>query len=241
MTLPSWASPRADPGARLGQGERLPVPQVRRRRHRARPRDAQHRRSDGDQRAVLDRLRQEPARRRHVVLPTSGKIFVSVADAAQGAMSIWPGGWSRWASSCSPPKARRPAWKRRHPGERVKKIAEGHPNLLDYMIDGEVQLVINTPSGKGARTDEGRIRAAAVQHGVPCITTIQAAEAAVKAMEALRDVSRSRAWTASPLLSGSLFGGFRPSAVSSRVLQSRMSRRQKAASFACGLSSFSRN
>jgi carbamoyl-phosphate synthase large subunit len=55
------------------------------------------------------------------------------------------------------------------------------------MIDGRVKLVLNTPSGKGARTDEGRIRAAAVQHGVPCITTIQAAEAAVRAMEALRE------------------------------------------------------
>ncbi|MBM4002753.1 MAG: carbamoyl-phosphate synthase large subunit [Planctomycetes bacterium] len=69
----------------------------------------------------------------------------------------------------------------------VKKVAEGRPNLLDYLNDGVVALVINTPSGKGARTDEGRIRAATVQCGVPCITTIQAAEAAVLAMEALRD------------------------------------------------------
>jgi carbamoyl-phosphate synthase large subunit len=72
--------------------------------------------------------------------------------------------------------------------ETVKKLAEGHPNLLDYLIDERVSLIINTPSGKGARTDEGRIRAAAVQSGVPCITTIQAAEAAVVAMEALREV-----------------------------------------------------
>jgi carbamoyl-phosphate synthase large subunit len=72
------------------------------------------------------------------------------------------------------------------PVERVKKIAEGHPNLIDYLIDGKIGLVMNTPSGKGARTDEGRIRAAAVQHGVSCITTVQAAEAAVMAMEALR-------------------------------------------------------
>jgi carbamoyl-phosphate synthase large subunit len=72
------------------------------------------------------------------------------------------------------------------PVERVKKIAEGHPNLIDYMIDGKIGLVMNTPSGKGARTDEGRIRAAAVQHGVSCITTVQAAEAVVRAMEALR-------------------------------------------------------
>jgi carbamoyl-phosphate synthase large subunit len=73
------------------------------------------------------------------------------------------------------------------PVERVKKIAEGHPNLIDHLKNGAVALVLNTPSGKGARTDEGRIRAHAVQAGVPCITTIQAAEAAVKAMEALRE------------------------------------------------------
>jgi carbamoyl-phosphate synthase large subunit len=70
---------------------------------------------------------------------------------------------------------------------RIKKIQEGHPNLLDYMTDGQVALVMNTPVGKGARTDEGRIRAAAVAAGVPCLTTIEAATAAVKAMEALRE------------------------------------------------------
>ena len=72
------------------------------------------------------------------------------------------------------------------PVTRVKKIADGHPNLIDYLKNEDVSLIINTPSGKGARTDEGRIRAAAVQNGVPCITTLAAAEAAIKAMEALR-------------------------------------------------------
>ena len=55
------------------------------------------------------------------------------------------------------------------------------------MIDGDLQLVMNTPSGKGARTDEGSIRAAAVSHGIPCLTTFQPADAAVGAMEAMRD------------------------------------------------------
>jgi len=73
------------------------------------------------------------------------------------------------------------------PVTRVKKIVEGNPNLLDYLKNGEVQLILNTPSGKGARTDEGKIRAAAVQAGVPCITTLAAAEAAAGAMAALRD------------------------------------------------------
>jgi carbamoyl-phosphate synthase large subunit len=47
--------------------------------------------------------------------------------------------------------------------------------------------VINTPSGQGARTDEGKIRAAAVAHRVTCITTLAAAHAAVAACRALRD------------------------------------------------------
>ena len=43
--------------------------------------------------------------------------------------------------------------------EEVPKIQEGRPNLIDYMKNEQVALVINTPSGKGARTDEGKIRA----------------------------------------------------------------------------------
>ena len=72
------------------------------------------------------------------------------------------------------------------PVEPMRKLQEGHPNLLDYLIDGRVHLIFNTPRGKGARTDEGRIRAASVQYGVPCITTLPAAEACVRAMEAMR-------------------------------------------------------
>ncbi len=59
-------------------------------------------------------------------------------------------------------------------------------NVLGYNLYGDLCLIMNTPSGEGARTDEGRIRAAAVSHGIPCITTLQAADAAVLAMEALR-------------------------------------------------------
>ena len=69
----------------------------------------------------------------------------------------------------------------------VRKIHEGRPNLLDHLANGTIALIVNTPSGKGARTDEGRIRAAAVSHGVPCITTIAGAKAAVAAMERLRE------------------------------------------------------
>ena len=68
--------------------------------------------------------------------------------------------------------------------ETVRKLQEGRPNLLDRMADGDVQFIFNTPSGKGARTDEGKIRAAAVSYGVPCVTTVPGCLAVVRALEA---------------------------------------------------------
>ncbi len=123
-----------------------------------------------------------------VVLPDKGKIFISVSARHKDhvvalARRLADLGYELIATEGTARRLQEAGIE----VQRVKKIAEGHPNLIDYMIDGEIALVMNTPSGKGARTDEGRIRAAAVQHGVPCITTIQAAEAAVVAMEALRE------------------------------------------------------
>ena len=123
-----------------------------------------------------------------VVLPEQGNIFVSVAERHKPlvpnlARRLHELGFQLMATSGTAKVLDEAGI----PVHRVKKLVEGHPNLIDYLIDGKVALIINTPSGKGARTDEGRIRAAAVQHGVPSITTLQAAEAAVLAMEALRE------------------------------------------------------
>jgi len=122
------------------------------------------------------------------VLPTSGKIFLSVSNrdkdaavdiarrlAALGHEIVATEGTAQRLDAAGIRVT------------RVRKLSEGRPNVLDFLNDRQIGLVINTPSGKGARTDEGRIRAAAVQLGVSCITTLQAAEAAVKAMEALRE------------------------------------------------------
>jgi carbamoyl-phosphate synthase large subunit len=79
--------------------------------------------------------------------------------------------------------------------EEVSKLQQGRPNLIDYMKNKEIALIVNTPSGKGARTDEGKIRSAAVANGVTCITTLSAAHAAVEACRA----SRQRPWTVSAL------------------------------------------
>jgi len=68
----------------------------------------------------------------------------------------------------------------------VHKIAEGlRPNVLDVVKNRQVKLIVNTPSGRGARTDEGRIRAAAVLLNIPVITTMSGAAAVTLALEAL--------------------------------------------------------
>ncbi len=67
----------------------------------------------------------------------------------------------------------------------VKKIHEGRPNILDVIKDGQIQLVINTPSGRLPRADEVQIRSAASLLGIPCITTIAGAQASVNGIAAL--------------------------------------------------------
>ena len=69
----------------------------------------------------------------------------------------------------------------------IRKISEGaRPNIVDRLANGEIDLIINTPTRTGADTDEGRIRAMAVRSQVPMITTITGAMAAVRAIAALR-------------------------------------------------------
>jgi carbamoyl-phosphate synthase large subunit len=120
-------------------------------------------------------------------LPLSGSVFLSVADrdkpdAVRIARGLAELGY-RIVSTRGTAQALRAAGIQ---VEEVLKLQEGRPNLIDYMKNRQIALVINTPSGRGARTDEGRIRAAAVAHGVTCITTLAAALAAVDACRALR-------------------------------------------------------
>ncbi len=122
------------------------------------------------------------------VLPCEGNIFVSVADRGKSAIvdlarRLVSMGFSLLTTEGTAGVLEQAGID----SHRVKKVREGHPNLLDHLADNDVALVMNTPSGKGARTDEGKIRAAAIQAGVPCLTTIEAARAAVAAMEVLRE------------------------------------------------------
>jgi carbamoyl-phosphate synthase large subunit len=72
------------------------------------------------------------------------------------------------------------------PCEAVYKVNEGRPNVVDRIAQGDVQLVVNTPLGRKSQFDERSIRAAALSHGVPCVTTLAGASAAISGIEALR-------------------------------------------------------
>jgi len=71
--------------------------------------------------------------------------------------------------------------------KRLAKINEGRPTAVDMIKNGQIQMVINTPSGMIPRRDENAIRAAAYAHNVCIMTTISGAQAAVKGIEALKD------------------------------------------------------
>ena len=121
-------------------------------------------------------------------LPHSGLIFLSVAD--RDKQEIIPVARALSEMGYQLLSTRGTAQALRKAGIAVvdvPKLQEGRPNLIDHMKNDQVAMVINTPSGRGARTDEGKIRAAAVAHGVTCITTLAAAQAAVSACRALRE------------------------------------------------------
>ena len=66
----------------------------------------------------------------------------------------------------------------------VEKHGEGKNNILTLIKKNEINLIINTPSGKKSQSDMRAIRAAAILHNVPCITTLQGAWAAVNGIQA---------------------------------------------------------
>ena len=122
------------------------------------------------------------------LLPTEGNVFLSVRDSDKshvvdvarqlsemGFVIYSTGGTQRYLAD---------------QGVEVKalrKIQEGgRPNALDLIKNHELALIINTPTRKGMRTDEGKLRATAVRYGVPMITTAAGASAAAEAIAALR-------------------------------------------------------
>ncbi|HSG46563.1 MAG TPA: carbamoyl-phosphate synthase large subunit [Longimicrobiales bacterium] len=72
------------------------------------------------------------------------------------------------------------------PSQRVFKVNEGRPNIVDHIVSGDVSLLINTPLGKKSQYDDYAMRRAAITYNVPYLTTMSATSAACDALIALR-------------------------------------------------------
>src|SRR5581483_9981403 len=120
-------------------------------------------------------------------LPSSGTAFITVADgdkpAATGVATMLHDLGFRIVATHGTAQAIR---KMGIPADGLFKIREGSPNVVDWIERGEVDLVINTPVGTGARADGYQIRSAAVARGIPCITTMAGGMAAARAISAAR-------------------------------------------------------
>ena len=120
-------------------------------------------------------------------LPTTGNVFISVKDddkarAVEVARKMHEMGFKIFATkgTCIS------LINNNIPSEFVLKMAEGRPNIVDYIINGRMDLIINTTVGKRTITDSFAIRRTALDRQVPYVTTIRGAGAVTKAIEALK-------------------------------------------------------
>jgi carbamoyl-phosphate synthase large subunit len=120
-------------------------------------------------------------------LPSGGNVFVSVKDSDKpetvrlaaelirlGFKLYATGGTAQALSSAQVPV------------KRLFKLAEGRPHALDMLKNGEIDLIINTPSGKVPRKDEIQIRSLAVAQRIPILTTTSGVEASIRAIKAIQ-------------------------------------------------------
>jgi len=120
-------------------------------------------------------------------LPLTGKIFISVSDAhkkevASVAKSFADLGFEIVATSGTATVLEKAGLK----VQRILKLLEGRPNVIDLLKNKEIQLVINTPAGQSPREDEVKIRTTAVYTGTPIMTTLSGAKAAALGIAALK-------------------------------------------------------
>ncbi|CAN5289775.1 carbamoyl-phosphate synthase large subunit [soil metagenome] len=122
-----------------------------------------------------------------MVLPSKGTVFASIAGRDKRAMifpikRLFELGFAVLATDGTAQTLRRAGVH----AEVVRKYSEGEPNIVDRIVAGDVDLVLNTPRGSGSRADGYEIRTAAVSNGIPCITTMPGILAAIQGIEALR-------------------------------------------------------
>ena len=121
-------------------------------------------------------------------LPLEGTVLISVSDrdkpeVVQVARGFYEDGFKILATGRTCDMIREAGI----PAEKIKKLQEGRPNVYDAIANGQVQLIVNTPSGKESRFDDSYIRKAAVKGKIPYMTTMAAAIATTEGIRKVRE------------------------------------------------------
>jgi carbamoyl-phosphate synthase large subunit len=119
-------------------------------------------------------------------LPKTGRVFISVKNADKRAIvsearTLQSLGYELWA----PEGTWRALKSNGMAVNRVNKVHEGRPHIVDMLKNREIDLILNTPYGKQQRVDDSSIRAAAVSAGIPCVTTKAGISAVIQALTAM--------------------------------------------------------
>ena len=138
-------------------------------------------------------------------LPTSGTAFISVTDSDKAAafaiaQILHDCGFRILATRGTAQAVSRMGV----PVTALNKIGEGSPHVLDWIERGDVDLIVNTPTGSGARSDGWEIRHSAVVHGIPCLTTLSAGVSAARAIARARQAGEPEVLSLQDLHGGAL-------------------------------------
>jgi len=119
-------------------------------------------------------------------LPLGGNIFISVKDSQKADVALLARDFAALGFKIYATVGTANAIKAKGtPVFKLYKLAEGRPNVLDMIKNGEISFIINTPAGKTPREDEVKIRSAAVAGRIPIMTTMRAAKASLQGITSL--------------------------------------------------------
>ena len=174
------------PEALFGQGSRLSVSALSGDRYFVRPGNEIDRRSHGNRcRSGLAYAKSQMAA--PPPLPKSGNVFVSVKDTDKEAIIPVASEFVKLGFGIIATSGTAAALaKAKIKVSKVFKLREGRPNVLDRIKNGDINFIINTPSGKIPREDEVLIRNAALAKKIPIMTTVRAAQASANGIRSLQ-------------------------------------------------------
>jgi carbamoyl-phosphate synthase large subunit len=120
-------------------------------------------------------------------LPLEGTVFISVNDRDKSGISTVAEAFVELGFKVVATEGTHKVLRRNSiESKQVLKVHEGRPNISDIMKNGQIQLIVNSPSGEEAKTDGKMIRRTAMAYKIPVITTLAAAKAAIAAIRALQ-------------------------------------------------------